>query len=215
MTSHGVVAGVDGCPGGWICIERSLRDGSCGAVVHPSATELFERALALDVLAIDIPIGLTDAQDRDCDSGARRLLGRRACCVFSAPLRPMLVANSWHEAHRIGQKRRGKGLSRQAFAILPKIKEVDSALRARRDLRGRVREVHPELSFREMNGGRACSISKHKRNRPSSGACLSKPTSEKPWSSASAPRFAAPRRRTTISSMRLPLSGPRSGSFGG
>jgi predicted RNase H-like nuclease len=156
------VGGADGCRGGWVCIERSLRDGSITAAVYSSAAALFARAIQLDALAIDIPIGLAEDKVRDCDAEARRRLGRRGSCVFTAPLRSMLEASSWLEAHAIGKRIRGKGLSQQAFGILAKIRQVDSALRAHPDLRPHVREVHPELSFREMNGRHALPNSKHK-----------------------------------------------------
>lgn len=45
----------------------------------------------------------------------------------------------------------GKRLSRQAFAILPKISEVDKGLRADSQLSERVREVHPEVCFYFLN----------------------------------------------------------------
>jgi predicted RNase H-like nuclease len=43
-------------------------------------------------------------------------------------------------------------LSRQAFGIAPKILEVDDVLRP--GSQERIREVHPELCFRSLNGGR-------------------------------------------------------------
>jgi predicted RNase H-like nuclease len=39
----------------------------------------------------------------------------------------------------------GKGISRQTFNILPKIREVNDLLRERPELRDLIREIHPEL----------------------------------------------------------------------
>jgi predicted RNase H-like nuclease len=47
----------------------------------------------------------------------------------------------------------GRKLSLQAFHLLPKIREVDAALRGDAPLRARTFEVHPEVSFAAMNGG--------------------------------------------------------------
>jgi predicted RNase H-like nuclease len=44
-----------------------------------------------------------------------------------------------------------RALSKQAFAILPKIREVDSVMTP--ELQQRVREMHPEVAFCVLNGG--------------------------------------------------------------
>jgi predicted RNase H-like nuclease len=46
----------------------------------------------------------------------------------------------------------GKKITMQAYRILNKIKEIDDLLRDRPELREVVREVHPEVSFRELAG---------------------------------------------------------------
>jgi predicted RNase H-like nuclease len=48
--------------------------------------------------------------------------------------------------------RNGKAISKQTYAIVPKIKEVDDLLQNRTDLRKVVREVHPEVCFSELLG---------------------------------------------------------------
>jgi predicted RNase H-like nuclease len=105
------------------------------------------------VIGIDIPIGLTDCGPRDCDREARRVLGRpRASSVFPAPIRAVLAARSWEEACAIRRRVEGKRMSKQAWGIVGKVREVDGELRARARLRQRVREVHPEVSFQAWNG---------------------------------------------------------------
>ena len=56
-----------------------------------------------------------------------------------------------------------KGISKQAFAIAPKIGEVDRLLRSR-DSNGTpvVREVHPEVCFWALNGQKAMKFNKKK-----------------------------------------------------
>lgn len=52
-------------------------------------------------------------------------------------------------------------MSRQSFAITHKIEEVDAVLRAgTADLRNRVIEVHPEVSFCLWNDGRPMKVAK-------------------------------------------------------
>ena len=45
------------------------------------------------------------------------------------------------------------GISQQCFGIIPKIREVDDYMTP--ELQGRVVEVHPELVFYEMSGGKS------------------------------------------------------------
>lgn len=108
-------------------------------------------ALRVDTIAIDIPIGLLDAGARACDVEARRRLGPRRASVFPAPARPMLSAATYSDALAIG------GLSKQAFNLIPKIRDVDAHMTPRRQRR--VVEAHPELGF-AMLLGRPCAAPK-------------------------------------------------------
>ena len=49
-------------------------------------------------------------------------------------------------------------MSRQAYGVLPRIAEVDDLMTPR--LQRRILEVHPELSFMELNGGTPLSLAK-------------------------------------------------------
>lgn len=144
-------AGVDGCKGGWLCISR--RNGGLVSSVYKSGKALLSQEQLPGIVAIDIPIGLADLGTRECDARARQMLGKRACCVFTAPIRSVLAARTYQEACEIRSQAEGKRLSKQAWNILDKILEVDDVLRANRDLSARVFEVHPELCFMAWNGG--------------------------------------------------------------
>ena len=103
------------------------------------------------VIAIDIPIGLGDSGPRDCDREARRRLGRpRSSSVFPAPCRAALRARDYRVACELSRRTLGVALSRQAFAILSKIREVDARMTPARQ--AFVREVHPELVFAVLAG---------------------------------------------------------------
>lgn len=154
-------AGVDGCPGGWVIALQDLDSGT----VASAWASTFEDVLALPqeprVIAVDVPIGLlSQAQrgGRDCDKEARKILGHRGSSVFSAPTRPALDAlargmpyDGVSKANRASSPA-GIGLSKQSFAIMPKIADVDGAMTPA--LQDRVFEVHPEVSFSAASGGR-------------------------------------------------------------
>ncbi|HUK57574.1 MAG TPA: DUF429 domain-containing protein [Nitrospiria bacterium] len=144
------VMGVDGFRGGWVGVEVEVQKGA-DRIFETKTFRSFKDLLVLDpfpdVIAIDIPIGLLGAESkggRACDRQARRLLGPpRSSSVFSPPVRAALGAAVYEEAKR-------HGLTRQGFGILPKVREVDEQMTP--ELQKRILEVHPELSFREMNG---------------------------------------------------------------
>ena len=141
------VAGVDGCRAGWIVVLVDERTPQLRAQ-HVRLCAGFDEVLSVapqpTVLAIDIPIGLLDESwpgGRSCDQQARRLLGRRASSVFSPPCRRILEATQYEQV-------RQHGMSRQAFGILPKVREVDRFMLPA--LQHRVYETHPELVFRSL-----------------------------------------------------------------
>ena len=151
--------GVDGCKGGWIRLRVRLPEphhspvGLVEATVHSEAFHLVELADPLPLTAIDIPIGLAERGPRACDHQARALLGARRSSVFPAPLRPVLAATSYGEANALSRQLQGRGLSLQSFHLLAKIRQVDGLLQQHQALRPLLLETHPELCFREWNGG--------------------------------------------------------------
>jgi predicted RNase H-like nuclease len=142
--------GVDGCPGGWLAAWRAA-PGEPEAKVFPTI-EATVLALAPRTLAVDMPVGLADRGDRACDRAARAILGNRASSVFPAPPRPLLRATSWEEANRLSREIEGKGISRQAWGLFEKVRELDGLLQRRPELRAVIWEVHPEVSFAALQG---------------------------------------------------------------
>jgi predicted RNase H-like nuclease len=114
-------------------------------------------ALRPCAIAIDMPIGLPDAGRRACDVAARAQLGVRRSSVFPSPIRPMLDASSYAEAVAIGRRVDGRGLSRQAFNLVPKIRDVDRHMTRRKQ--AWIGEAHPELCFTLLLG-QPCAASK-------------------------------------------------------
>jgi predicted RNase H-like nuclease len=149
-----LVAGVDGCPRGWICVVRDTQTGEVASTLFRTGSALVSRQPRPKVIAIDIPIGLTQAGQRACDQRARELLGgTRQRSVFPSPIRPALHAANRNAASRITLMADGRGVGAQSWAIYHKVREWDDILSSDATLQRRVREVHPELCFWAWNGG--------------------------------------------------------------
>jgi predicted RNase H-like nuclease len=105
-----------------------------------------------------VPMGLLASVDlRACDRQARKLLKHRWLCVYATPSRPLLRAATFDEARdQIAELRKtrpeAKGLSLQAFGLIPKMREADDWLQAHPGAQEWLYEVHPELSFCHMAG---------------------------------------------------------------
>lgn len=143
------VAGVDGCRAGWVVTLMALERKQAQehqVRVCPCFADVLALAPKPAAIAVDIPIGLLPVPQpggRECDRQARKLLGRRASSVFTPPARLVLDATQYEQV-------RAYGMSRQAFGIMPKIREVDRLMTPERQ--GIVYESHPELAFRSLTG---------------------------------------------------------------
>lgn len=144
------VLGLDGCRAGWIGVV--LVDDQAAAVFGSTVDAVVDAAeliSPIDVIAIDIPIGIPEAGRREADAFARAMLAGRASSVFSTPIRAALEASTFAEANAASLALTGKGLSQQSYALRAKILEIDDYL-ARATIP--VIEVHPEVVFAQMNG---------------------------------------------------------------
>ena len=156
--------GVDGCPAGWFSIALG-EDAFHEMKVFGAFAELVQYYHDATLIFVDIPIGLNEGglEERRCDKTARRLLGRRGSSVFPAPVRQVLSESAYEAASRTNRRVRGKGISKQTWAIVPKIAEVDRLLADVPSAQGRVREIHPEVLFWALNGRNAMHFNKKKR----------------------------------------------------
>lgn len=159
--SNPLVAGVDGCPAGWIAVVGSLSEKEPWLAFAPSFADLVKQHPRVARWAVDIPIGLADDGPRECDQLVRKRLGpNRGSSVFPAP--PRAVAdyaandgNDYVEACQLAAAATGKKISKQAWNITPKIAEVRKFLSETPRLRKRIFECHPELCFAQLAGGEA------------------------------------------------------------
>jgi predicted RNase H-like nuclease len=141
--------GLDGFSKGWVAV---VFDGDEQTIFF-YATVADALRTPFDRAGIDIPIGMTGDGDRACDSLARERLRPHTSRVFTGARRWLWQDYSDpDEANREALRRGQTRVSRQLWHLGPKIMEVDAFLRARPPID--VREVHPELVFLRLNGGR-------------------------------------------------------------
>ena len=129
-----IAVGVDGCKAGWFFFRFDGSDMSFGVV--GSAAELLPQASEDAPILIDIPIGLPEGGklERACDLAARKALSpKRGSCVFPTPCRQTLSATSFEDAVATNRRILGRGLTKQSWAIAPKIR--DSIFKGRRIVR--------------------------------------------------------------------------------
>jgi predicted RNase H-like nuclease len=141
------VLGVDGWRGAWV---GALLDGRSVTLLALPDVAAVLAVPDVELVAIDMPIGLSDDGVRTCDVEARRRLPGAASSVFPAPVRPVLDATTYDEARTTSLAASGRSLSVQTFGLVPAIRSLDDALGDPPD--PRVHEVHPELSFRALDG---------------------------------------------------------------
>ncbi len=144
------VVGVDGCNGGWLAV---IWDTEARSLSHRGFWTLADVIAAFPEshIAIDIPIGLSEMGDRPCDKEARKMLGRpRGSSVFPPPTPGSLYEPTYAAANAASRGAIGKGISQQAFALFPKMREAHELITPA--LQDRVFEIHPEVSFCSLAG---------------------------------------------------------------
>ncbi len=142
------VLGVDGCKGGWVGVV--LEDAAEPvALAERSIDRLADAAGPVDAIGIDMPIHLNETSDRVCDSAARQLIRPFTSRVFNAPVLCVLDCETYLDACDASFAALGKKISKQTWALVPKIREVEAW---RKSAGCDVFEVHPEAAFAAMAG---------------------------------------------------------------
>jgi predicted RNase H-like nuclease len=165
------IAGVDGCPAGWLIVLRTLRDGEPPRVALANS---FADVLVLTrdarIVAVDSPIGLPERSGiggRPADIAARANLGARQSAVFAVPARAAVMETDYRRACAVALAHSDppRKVSKQTFNLFPKIREVDRLMTPA--LQERIVECHPEAAFWAMNGERPLKLAKKIKSRPS------------------------------------------------
>lgn len=156
--------GVDGCKAGWLAAVKDST-GKVRLEVYPTISELWKAHKDADCIAIDIPIGFRTCEDgyeeRLCDKEARKVLGQpRGSSVFVVPCREAIYKDTFEKASLVNHRFTGRKISRQTWAIMPKMREVDSFLQDHADAREVFMEIHPEVCFWGLAGMRPMKANK-------------------------------------------------------
>lgn len=142
------VLGVDGARGGWVGVWWDGTTASAGYAA--TLGDLCGQRDAADAIAVDMPIGLVGQGRRGCDDEVRPLLGPRRSSLFATPPLAAIDFDDYASANAWTKEHHGHGISKQAWMLVPKIREVRTLV-ASTDLP--LYETFPELSFRALNDG--------------------------------------------------------------
>ncbi|MDM7918298.1 MAG: DUF429 domain-containing protein [Methanosarcina sp.] len=157
-----VFVGVDGCRAGWFAVFlEEENDNVCRWEVAIFSEFSFlidflenNYSHAEPLILIDIPIGLKDGGtgERFSDKGAREILKARKSSIFPVPCLEAVYAETYEKACEINKRLTGKSISKQAWNIVPKIRDVDRFLVKNKRYREKVREAGPEICFQAFTG---------------------------------------------------------------
>jgi predicted RNase H-like nuclease len=145
------VLGVDACKAGWVGI--AIDDGQVSPYFATHITDLIgqaERDGPIEVVAVDMPIGLADSSIREADILAREVVGPRWRSVFFTPVRTAIEIDDYRTAAEKNYEIIGKRISQQAYRLRTKLLQVDQWVR---ETGRRVVEAHPEVCFAHLAGG--------------------------------------------------------------
>jgi predicted RNase H-like nuclease len=163
MSDKPLVAGIDGCPAGWIAV---LWDG--GDRLTSQLCEDFGAVMALpaEVIAVDMPIGLPETSGRPPEREVRSQLGDRQSSVFAVPATPAIYCEDYREACRVNLLHSDppRKISKQCFHLFPKMREIDALIDPSQQ--SRIYESHPELAFWVMNGETPLPLPKKLKSAP-------------------------------------------------
>ncbi len=170
MTPPTWVAGVDGCPAGWLLVLRAVNnDAAPIARIVATFAEILDAPEAPGVIAIDMPIGLPDRVGiggRLPDIEARKVLGERRSSVFAVPARQAVMQVDYRAACAVALANSDppRKVAKQTFNLFPRIREIDRLMTP--ELQNRVVECHPEVAFWAMNGDQPLDLAKKVKSRP-------------------------------------------------
>jgi threonine dehydratase len=157
------LVGVDACRKGWIAVvARAGRFDEAQVMLAETFADVLHHVGVPALVAVDMPIGLPEIAERRgraAEIALRAVLGPRRASVFGIPSRRAVHAynegRNYQHVCAIARATSGDDAwapSKQAFNIFDRIIEIDDVLCRDSELRERVYEVHPELSFALMKG---------------------------------------------------------------
>jgi predicted RNase H-like nuclease len=150
--------GVDACRRGWVAVV--LEDGRLTACwMAASLDEITNACPDAGAIGVDMPLGLLEHGWRQADRLAAARLGPHRSRLFMVPPRAVWEAETFQQAVLLCRELTDPpaGFSRQAWGLKDKLRPANTLYAS---MRHRLFEVHPELSFAELNGGRPVTAGK-------------------------------------------------------
>ncbi len=140
--------GIDGCKKGWV-ISKLTSNYSLNIEVYKNLEDIRKLIEGASSTLIDMPMGLPFGLEynRTTDSEARTYLSKRKMSIFSIPCRESIYTNNYKDSLILSRELTGKGFSKQAFYLFPKIRELDRFIQKDINLTNKIFEGHPEISF--------------------------------------------------------------------
>jgi len=168
--SRRVTVGVDGCKAGWVAVTARADIAALEMKVYSAFADIVAASPDNAVIAVDMPIGLPEkigAAGRGPEKLVRTFLGDRQSSVFSIPARGAVEQHDYREACRMALETSDppRKVSKQAFHLFPKIREIDALVSIEPALHSRVIECHPEFAFWRLNDGQAMALPKKIKGR--------------------------------------------------
>jgi len=153
---YDVIAGVVPCPKGWLVVSARLVSTVLSfepPQVIRDFVDVVDYRPTFTVIAVHAPLGLLEKATpggRTCDREARRLLGpRRGAAIATPPSRAGLADPG------------SEPLAAVVRQLLPRYTEVTAEMAPYRQRQ--LYEVHPEVSFYQLNGDRPLKYPKRMR----------------------------------------------------
>ncbi len=153
--------GIDGCRGGWL-VCRLFEQQRLDFHVLNHIQQIEQWAPLQPSIFIDMPFGLSENQQRLCDKLARQLLGNRRATIFFTPCRAAVYAGTYQQACQLNLQLCRQKISKQAWNLVPKIRQLDQFLLTNPGWQAAFWESHPELCFRWLNRNITLQTSKQK-----------------------------------------------------
>lgn len=167
-----VGVGIDGARGSWVRITYDSIS-LCLTISEKLEDLLIEGAVHF----VDMPKDLAtiDAPDRSCDGWMRSQLKQRKSSIFTPPIQDVLMEASYAEANAKSRELVGKGISKQAWNLVPRIREFQTITDAD------VYESHPEVCFAVMTGNEAAFSKKTEAGELERIELLRRYSNSSPW----------------------------------
>ncbi|MBR2758460.1 MAG: DUF429 domain-containing protein [Exiguobacterium sp.] len=167
-----VGVGIDGARGGWVRITYDSIS-LCLTISETLEELLIDGAMHF----VDMPkdLGTVDHPSRECDAWMRCRLSQRKSSVFTPPIQEVLQEATYEEANERSRALVGKGISKQAWNLVPRIREFQQVKASD------VYESHPEVCFSVMMGHEASHSKKTVEGQDERIELLRQYSKSSPW----------------------------------